>query len=774
MKTLSSALPIALTLVILSPTAAGAQVPSAPVIRGSAPASPSSSNTPRIFGGSDAGTTVTLYESADCTGPVEDRGAALGFWFEGLQAQVVDNGDCHLHRHSRGRRLGLRLLGSLPVSGAHHTTYFDADHGRAPEVQQEKAQWHEAPSGQEEVSTARSMKRQRIIVVGTAACLFAGSMVSTAVGGPSISKLVKKEVAKQIAGMTGPRGAGGASGAPGQDAIAPAGAVMFFNLASCPSGWTELTSARGRYLVGRPSGGALAGTQGTALTNLADPSGGTAQPCGHRSGPPAQHGGARRAQQQRDRGDRLGHRPRTHLQLGGPLSYHRNHRQRRRFGFRHQRAVPAAHRLLEDLIPNPGSPMRSKQRLALFTFMTFAAISLVVTASASADRYVDDSGSDLASSLCDDPTDPCLTINKAIGKASPGETIFIGGSVGDGDGDDNYGQASVNKRVSLTEADFFSSSGQTDGQAVIDGGGTNGVLVLASGAGASVEGLTIRGTTSLALYAPATVRGNVFDDPDTHDRIVAAAGSGSYMFTGNTILDDGVGEGPIGILSQSTGSPQIAGNTFRNLQVGIVSNVLTPNTGTPAITDNTISGTRSSAGAGIGVVVSAGTTATLTGNHIHNAVDGVETTVGIFVDQTDARPVGATLRRNRVFDHDIGLRVQRTLGAVTLDGDVIANSTQRALELRETEYPRGRRRERNQCHADAKREPGSRGVARERPAHPSTPASSAPRASRTRGAGSCAITNSNLIPGDTPAGTRILRPGPVRPRHGARFRQSRR
>ncbi len=91
MKTLSSALPIALTLVILSPTAAGAQVPSAPVIRGSAPASPSSSNTPRIFGGSDAGTTVTLYESADCTGPVEDRGAALGFWFKGLQAQVVDN-----------------------------------------------------------------------------------------------------------------------------------------------------------------------------------------------------------------------------------------------------------------------------------------------------------------------------------------------------------------------------------------------------------------------------------------------------------------------------------------------------------------------------------------------------------------------------------------------------------------------------------------------------------------------------------------------------------
>jgi len=47
----------------------------------------------------------------------------------------------------------------------------------------------------------------------------------------------------------------------------PTGAVMAFNLASCPSGWTELTSARGRYIVGLPSGGTLAGTAGTALSN---------------------------------------------------------------------------------------------------------------------------------------------------------------------------------------------------------------------------------------------------------------------------------------------------------------------------------------------------------------------------------------------------------------------------------------------------------------------------------------------------------------------------
>ena len=48
----------------------------------------------------------------------------------------------------------------------------------------------------------------------------------------------------------------------------PAGMVGFFNLAACPSGWSELTAARGRYLVGLPSGGTLTGTAGTALSDL--------------------------------------------------------------------------------------------------------------------------------------------------------------------------------------------------------------------------------------------------------------------------------------------------------------------------------------------------------------------------------------------------------------------------------------------------------------------------------------------------------------------------
>jgi len=45
----------------------------------------------------------------------------------------------------------------------------------------------------------------------------------------------------------------------------PSGAVMFFDLAACPAGWTELTTAQGRYVVGMPAGGTLGTPIGTQL-----------------------------------------------------------------------------------------------------------------------------------------------------------------------------------------------------------------------------------------------------------------------------------------------------------------------------------------------------------------------------------------------------------------------------------------------------------------------------------------------------------------------------
>jgi len=48
----------------------------------------------------------------------------------------------------------------------------------------------------------------------------------------------------------------------------PSGAVMYFNLQTCPAGWSELQAARGRYVVGLQSdlpGATLASTIGTPI-----------------------------------------------------------------------------------------------------------------------------------------------------------------------------------------------------------------------------------------------------------------------------------------------------------------------------------------------------------------------------------------------------------------------------------------------------------------------------------------------------------------------------
>jgi hypothetical protein len=50
------------------------------------------------------------------------------------------------------------------------------------------------------------------------------------------------------------------------DAI-PSGAVMFFNLTSCPPGWSSFNAAQGRTIVGTPNGGSLRGGTDTRLSD---------------------------------------------------------------------------------------------------------------------------------------------------------------------------------------------------------------------------------------------------------------------------------------------------------------------------------------------------------------------------------------------------------------------------------------------------------------------------------------------------------------------------
>ena len=50
----------------------------------------------------------------------------------------------------------------------------------------------------------------------------------------------------------------------------PSGAVMFFDLPSCPAGWTELVSARGRFLAGKTERAESGATFGVALSDGED------------------------------------------------------------------------------------------------------------------------------------------------------------------------------------------------------------------------------------------------------------------------------------------------------------------------------------------------------------------------------------------------------------------------------------------------------------------------------------------------------------------------
>ena len=77
-----------------------------------------------------------------------------------------------------------------------------------------------------------------------------------------------KKIEQEIHGGPGGGGTGSGGGSGGGSYLIPTGGILLF-AGDCPAtGWTEYTAARGRSIVGVPSGGTIAGTVGSALTNL--------------------------------------------------------------------------------------------------------------------------------------------------------------------------------------------------------------------------------------------------------------------------------------------------------------------------------------------------------------------------------------------------------------------------------------------------------------------------------------------------------------------------
>ena len=65
--------------------------PGVPVLTGSSPTSPANANTPLIVGQSDPGTTLKLYDTANCTGAPVATGTAAELASPGIEVSVADN-----------------------------------------------------------------------------------------------------------------------------------------------------------------------------------------------------------------------------------------------------------------------------------------------------------------------------------------------------------------------------------------------------------------------------------------------------------------------------------------------------------------------------------------------------------------------------------------------------------------------------------------------------------------------------------------------------------
>jgi DNA-binding beta-propeller fold protein YncE len=75
--------------------------PAAPSLTATTPASPANNNSPKIQGSAEAGSTVRLYKTADCSGTAAATGSAATFASPGLGVSVSDNSTTTFHATTR-------------------------------------------------------------------------------------------------------------------------------------------------------------------------------------------------------------------------------------------------------------------------------------------------------------------------------------------------------------------------------------------------------------------------------------------------------------------------------------------------------------------------------------------------------------------------------------------------------------------------------------------------------------------------------------------------
>lgn len=292
-----------------------------------------------------------------------------------------------------------------------------------------------------------------------------------------------------------------------------------------------------------------------------------------------------------------------------------------------------------------------------------------------ADAYVDlDTGTDNAA--CGPIGQPCQTIPFAVPKAGAGETVRV---------DDTAGSYSPLTAVilgagkSLVGEEFVAGdeNAEPEPDVIVDAtdpvGFSHSILVQPGEPAGTIRDLRIRNDygNPLVLNASATVTGNVFDEPGSPfspcHLLVNNAGNDATIGPDNLFTDPTPAATPLdGVCTGAGAAPSIDGNTFTDLNDGVLNQG-----GDSSISSNVFTGTRGATTEGAIRVLSGGPD--ITGNTITQPASA--SVAGIWVEQPAASLVGAAMRRNTVLGHRIGLVVNDTQGSVTLNGDLIGNST---------------------------------------------------------------------------------------------------
>jgi hypothetical protein len=265
------------------------------------------------------------------------------------------------------------------------------------------------------------------------------------------------------------------------------------------------------------------------------------------------------------------------------------------------------------------------------------------------DRFVDaETGAD-TNTACPQ-ANPCDTIAYALANSGAGDRILI-------DNGSYPESVSLGDDRALVAQDFVLADG---GPTIVDGGATTAITVPASGAG-PIRGLTIRGDgTGVTLNGAAEVDANTFDDPDASSAIGLVANTPTADVHDNTFLDPAPSatRARTGLYAGPFTALDIRDNSFAGFNLAIQVD------GGGLIENNTITGTHNLPGVGRSILASA---PTIRENTVEAASgDGV-----IGIQPGD----GASLVRNEVTGHEVGVRVIFDTTGVTLFGDRIWGNT---------------------------------------------------------------------------------------------------